>query len=248
MGMNRRGFLKITGISLLGLGISPAIDWFWRDEMEASVAKKWGMVIEMRKMDEETAKRCIEACHHVHNVPNIPDERHEVKWLFTVPFENAFPTQKHRYIEEGLKGKPFVVLCNHCENPPCVRVCPTNATWKREDGIVIIDHHRCIGCKFCILACPYGARSYNFEDPRPYIKELNSEFIPRAKGVVEKCNFCEERLAKDLLPACVEASKGALIFGDLNDPNSETRDVLSENHTIRRKSYLGTEPKVYYIV
>jgi len=133
---------------------------------------------------------------------------------------NVFPGQSDDFNTQNLLGKPFVALCNHCTNPPCVRVCPTKATFKRaEDGIVMMDFHRCIGCRYCMAGCPYGARSFNFRDPRPYIKtELNMKFPTRERGVVEKCNFCAERLADGLLPACVEACKaGALSFGDLAD-------------------------------
>ncbi|UCF57397.1 MAG: 4Fe-4S dicluster domain-containing protein, partial [Deltaproteobacteria bacterium] len=133
------------------------------------------------------------------------------------------------------------------------------ATWKRElDGVVMMDQHRCIGCRFCMAACPFGARSFNYGDPRKAPKELNPDFPTnmtyptRTKGVVEKCNFCAERLAKGQLPACVEvASKikaGALTFGDLEDPDSEIRAVLREHYTIRRKPELGTGPNVYYII
>jgi Fe-S-cluster-containing dehydrogenase component len=110
--------------------------------------------------------------------------------------------------------------------------------------------HRCIGCRFCMAACPYGARSFNWIDPRPFIKEKdeNREFPTRTKGVVEKCTLCYERLAKGLKPACVEASKGGLIFGDLDDPNSEIRQVLSSRYSFRRKPELGTRPSVYYIL
>jgi len=141
------------------------------------------------------------------------------------------------------------VLCNHCDNPPCVRVCPTQATWKREDGIVMMDFHRCIGCRFCMAACPYGSRSFNWGDPRPYITETNPDFPTRSKGVVEKCNFCVERLARGLIPACVEACKDkALVFGDLEDSSSEVRNILRSHYTIRRKPELGTRPQAHYIV
>ena len=100
-----------------------------------------------------------------------------------------------------------------------------------------------------MAACPYGARSFNYRDPRPFIKEENEnrEFPTRTKGVVEKCTLCYERLAKGLQPACVEASKGALIFGDVEDPNSEVRKVLSARYSFRRRPELGTQPSVYYI-
>ena len=153
-------------------------------------------------------------------------------------------------MEESLEHKKLMVLCNHCDNPPCVRVCPVQATFKRkEDGIVMMDFHRCIGCRCCMAACPYGSRSFNWFDPRTALAETNPDFPTRSKGVVEKCNFCAERLAKGLIPACVEACKeGALVFGDLEDPDSEVRAVLREHYTIRRKPELGTRPQVYYIV
>ena len=100
-----------------------------------------------------------------------------------------------------------------------------------------------------MAACPYGARSFNFRDPRPFIKkELNLEFPTRTKGVVEKCTFCYERIAKGVMPACVEASNGALVFGDLDNSDSEVRKVLDANFTIRRKPELGTHPSVYYVI
>ncbi|CAG37800.1 probable molybdopterin oxidoreductase [Desulfotalea psychrophila LSv54] len=154
-------------------------------------------------------------------------------------------------MSDVLKNNEFPVMCNHCENPPCVRVCPTKATFIEEhNGIVEMDYHRCIGCRFCMVACPYGARSFNWEDPRPHIKEYNHEFPTRMRGVVEKCTFCAERLALGQEPACLEAIKesGAMIFGDLNDPNSEVSKVLKENPTIQRKPSYGTKPSVFYIV
>jgi len=99
-----------------------------------------------------------------------------------------------------------------------------------------------------MAACPFGARSFNFRDPRPFMEETSNEFPTRMKGVVEKCNFCAERLAVGKMPACVEASNGILAFGDLDDPESEVRKLLKENYSIRRKQSLGTEPSVYYIV
>jgi molybdopterin-containing oxidoreductase family iron-sulfur binding subunit len=99
-----------------------------------------------------------------------------------------------------------------------------------------------------MAACPFGARSFNFRDPRPAIEKENPDFPTRMKGVVEKCNFCAERLAKGQMPACVEVSKGALIFGDLNDPQSDIRKLLAEEYAIRRKPNLGTFPSVFYIV
>jgi Fe-S-cluster-containing dehydrogenase component len=261
MDKSRRNFLKIAGFSVLGIGgigLKPAIGAITgaaRDEQlqlhpDALQGKRWGMVVDMSKC-REGCTDCIDACHRAHNVPDFPNKKDEVKWLWKEPFENSFPTQKHPYVDEVYREKPFLVLCNHCDNPPCVRVCPTKATFQRKDGLVLMDFHRCIGCRYCMAACPFGARSLNWRDPRPHIKEgkINREFPTRTRGVVEKCNFCAERLAKGLQPACVEVCKEkALVFGDLEDPDSEIRDILSQKHTIRRKPQLGTQPQIYYVV
>jgi molybdopterin-containing oxidoreductase family iron-sulfur binding subunit len=262
---SRRNFLKMAGIAALGAGASPVLNAFAAGGGPAATpktmkgkdilwAKQWGLVIDTRKLTTaEDLKPLIDACHKTHNVPFIDPaivghNRHEIKWLWQTGYANAFPDLEARYTHEEVETRPFLVLCNHCENPPCVRACPTKATFKRPDGIVAMDFHRCIGCRFCMAACPFGARSFNYRDPRPFLAETNLAFPTRTKGVVEKCNFCVERLADGLLPACVEASNGALVFGDLEDPASEIREVLRTNYTIRRKVALGTGPAVYYIV
>ena len=152
-----------------------------------------------------------------------------------------------------------MTLCNHCDKPPCVRACPTKATFRNEStGAVLMDFHRCIGCRFCMAACPYGARSFNWRSPREkdangklkYIKNVNTDFPTRMRGVVEKCNFCAERVAVGKIPACVEAcgDTGAMVFGDLNDPNSAVSKVLREKFTIQRKPAAGTKPSLFYII
>jgi len=263
MESSRRRFLKSAGISALGLSAAPLLNAAAKSGgagsgpqvhiqkgSHALTAKQWAMVIDVRKLKAaEDVEPIIEACHKAHNVPHLQNKRHEVKWIWEEEYKHAFPSQYHTFAGEHIKHAPFLVLCNHCENPACVRVCPTKATFKREsDGIVLMDFHRCIGCRFCMAACPYGSRSFNFRDPRPFISETNPAFPTRMKGVVEKCNFCAERLAKGKMPACAEASAGAIVFGDLYDPDSEVRTLLSEHFSIRRKQSLGTEPCVYYIV
>jgi Fe-S-cluster-containing dehydrogenase component len=272
MAVDRRKFLKVAGISaLFGLGGKTAIDIFAPGQLEASMKnevplvtneKKWAMVIDMRKclkqQDKERCKACMLACHREHNVPEFGNIKEEIKWIWQETYEHVFPGQHNEFIDEGVKYKPFLALCNHCENPPCCRVCPTQSTWKREDGIVMMDPHRCIGCRFCMAACPFGSRSFNWSDPRKAPKDMNPDFPTnvnyptRTKGVVEKCNFCAERLAKGQMPACVEACEKikvhALNFGDLNDPGSEARELLHTRYSIRRKAQLGTEPKVYYLI
>jgi Fe-S-cluster-containing dehydrogenase component len=265
MGMNRRDFLRISGWgALAGLGgaathelVRPgqAFSQQYLPDGKALKARRWAMVLDMRKclekVERDGCRDCILACHTVHNVPEIPTPRHEIKWLWKEPYENSFTSQHHEYADEGVHGKPFLNLCNHCEKPPCVRVCPTQATFKREDGIVMMDFHRCIGCRYCMAACPYGSRSFNFVDPRKYLdpEKMNPNYPTRMKGVVEKCNFCAERLAEGLLPACVESCPvKAMIFGDLEDSESDVRKVLRSRYTIRRKPELGTQPEIFYIV
>jgi molybdopterin-containing oxidoreductase family iron-sulfur binding subunit len=208
------------------------------------------MVIDPRKcLKDEGCTDCIAACDKTHNVPRFTERAREVKWIWKESFERAFPDQASLYTAEAFRGKPVMVLCNQCDNPPCVRVCPTRATWKRRDGIVMMDWHRCIGCRYCVAACPYGSRSFNWVDPRPHIKALNPDFPTRTKGVVEKCNFCEERLARGEQPACVVACKEkALVFGNLADPKSDVRQLLRSRYTIRRRPELGTHPEIYYLV
>lgn len=263
MDSSRRSFLKVAGISALGVGARPIKNVFAssagpgnesepqvKSNATALTANRWAMVVDTRKFESaEDIVPLIEACHKIHNIPEFENKRHEVKWIWEEEFKHAFPTLNNRFLAERIKHLPFLVLCNHCENPPCVRVCPTKATFKRaSDGIVLMDFHRCIGCRFCMAACPYGSRSFNFRDPRPFIRNMNPKFPTRMKGVVEKCNFCAERLAVGKMPACVEASNGAIVFGDLEDPTSSVRALLKSNYTIRRKQGLGTEPAVYYIV
>jgi len=263
MQSSRRRFLKMAGIAAVGLSTQPVIQAVAsssthgpqmeiRKGPQALAAKQWAMVIDTRKLQHaEDIEPLIEACHKTHNVPHFQNKMHEIKWIWETHFHNAFIDLPSNYLSEEVEHRPITVMCNHCENPPCVRACPTQATFKRaSDGIVLMDFHRCIGCRFCMAACPYGSRSFNFVDPRTGLndKEINRDFPTRTMGVVEKCNFCAERLAVGQMPACVEASNGALIFGDLKDPHSKVREVLQENFTIRRNSVIGTEPCIYYIV
>ncbi|MBU0993809.1 MAG: 4Fe-4S dicluster domain-containing protein [Proteobacteria bacterium] len=259
---NRRKFLKVAGASAVGLSVAPvmkahAIGEYFMPASQtgkhenALIGKHWAMVIDISKLTEDINEKITEACHSAHNVPELENKKHEIKWIWEEHFEHAFTDQRNSYIPDSAKHSPVLVLCNHCVNPPCVKACPTKATFKRDDGIVLMDFHRCIGCRFCMAACPYGSRSFNLEDPRNGLedrKPKNPQFPTRMKGVVEKCNFCAERLAVGQMPLCAEVSEGAIVFGDLEDPESEVRSILAKSFTIRRKPALGTEPSVYYIV
>jgi molybdopterin-containing oxidoreductase family iron-sulfur binding subunit len=253
---NRRSFIKLAGIAAAGLALAPKAMASGGAAAPVKVnataihAAHWAMVVDTTKLNTaEGIEKLAHVCHAIHNVPTIPTKQN-VKWLWAAPYEEAFPEQENPHLSESVHTREYPLLCNHCVNPPCVRVCPTKATYQRPDGIVAMDYHRCIGCRYCMAGCPYGSRSFNWGEPREYLdlKKLNAEYPTRMRGVVEKCNFCVERLAIGKLPACVEASEGALIFGDLNDPDSDVRKVLRERFTIRRKPTAGTEPSVYYII
>jgi molybdopterin-containing oxidoreductase family iron-sulfur binding subunit len=256
--MTRKEFLKLSGAGLVVLlggqelavlesaGQTPA-----QGKTTKQPRKQWAMIVDTRKCaKDQGCTRCMEACDSAHNIPDISNKAHEIKWIWNEPVDRVFNADDTRYMEASRREEWIPVLCNHCDSPPCVRVCPTGATWKREeDGIVMMDWHRCIGCRYCMAACPYGSRSFNWVDPRPYIETLNPNFPTRTIGVVEKCTFCPERLVVGKLPACVEACpEKALIFGDVNDPKSEIREVLAESYILRRKPELGTGPNIYYLI
>ena len=256
MDADRRKFLKVIGAStLLGVGGIAGAGAF--EEVRASdllagtkqEGTRWAFVIDVWKLETEgDYQRIIDACHRRHNVPSIANPKHAVKWIWTEDYRHAFPSTGSPYAPQRVEQKPFLVLCNHCDKPACVRVCPVQATFKRPDGLIQQDEHPCIGCKFCMVACPYGARSYNWVPPREHLAEIDPGFVPRTMGVVEKCTLCYERLDRGLAPYCVEAANGAVVVGNLNDPDSEVRRLINSRYTVRRKPELGTEPMVFYVV
>lgn len=277
MDMKRRNFLKLAGLSAIaGVGAPAAFKGLLNLEPSEAMAssapegaeqsamktgKRLGMVIDIRKFSEipGLAQKCIAACHTIHNVPDYGNKKDEIKWIWLEKYENSFPEHSNYKRNDAVEEMKILLACNHCDDPPCVRACPTQATFKMANGVVAMDYHRCIGCRFCMAACPYGARSFNWRDPRgkdkngrPFINRatMNQDFPTRMRGVVEKCNFCVERISFGLLPACVEATgdTGAMIFGDLNDEHSEISRVLRTTFTIQRKPSLGTKPSLFYII
>jgi molybdopterin-containing oxidoreductase family iron-sulfur binding subunit len=240
MKIGRKTFLRFASLPFLGLAGKKLSGL-------GGPQRRWAMAFDTQRCTkEEGCTRCVDACHLAHNVPHIPDRKREVKWIWKEPFRNVFRTE---YATAALESKPVLAMCNHCANPPCTRVCPTGATWKRADGIVMMDWHRCIGCRYCVAGCPYGARSFNWSDPRPHIHPVNPGFPTRTKGVVEKCSFCEERLAVGKLPLCVDACpERALVFGDLNDPGSEIHRLVRSRYGLRPRAELGTDPSVFYVL
>ena len=160
-------------------------------------------------------------------------------------FFHKVPVEDHFYMG---------VQCNHCQNPPCVKACPTKATWTEPDGIVVVDYDWCIGCRYCMAACPYYGRRFNWNEPQVPLKEMTKKqhYLGnrmRKKGQMEKCTFCVQRSREGRQPACVEACPtGSRVFGNLLDPKSEIRYVLKHKKVFRFKEDLGTDPKFWYFI
>jgi molybdopterin-containing oxidoreductase family iron-sulfur binding subunit len=197
---------------------------------------------------------CVQACMQENNLGRDS----QVQYIRVLQMDQGttnLEQSEHYYDAETVpvRGKYYLpVQCMQCDNPPCVKACPVNATWRDSDGIVVIDYDWCIGCRYCMTACPYWARHFNWTKPQIPVKELNrsTSYLgnrPRPQGVVEKCHFCTQRTRKGRQPACMEACPtGARIFGNLLDPQSEIRYVLANKKVFRLKEELGTEPKFWY--
>ncbi len=198
---------------------------------------------------------CVNACVEENN----QDRRSEMQYIRIHEHKNGqinFELAEDDYFHEVPAEGHFYMgtQCFHCENPPCVDVCPVKATWKEKDGIVVIDYDWCIGCRYCMAACPYDGRRFNWQQPEVPEEEVNKDqhYLGnrlRKNGVMEKCTFCIQRSRNGKNPACVEACPtGARIFGNILDPNSEIRWVLENKKVFRLKEDLGTEPKFWYFM
>jgi Fe-S-cluster-containing dehydrogenase component len=200
-------------------------------------------------------RKCVYACVEENNLSRDP----QVHWITVLDMDKDKGVDllhANAYYDPATVPQPdkfyFPVACQQCENPPCVKVCPVNATWTEPDGIVVIDYDWCIGCRCCITACPYGARRFNWKRPGIPPTELNptTELLgnrPRPLGVVEKCTFCLQRARKGRYPACVEACPvGARKFGNLLDPQGEIRYILANHRIFILKEDLNTRPKFFY--
>jgi molybdopterin-containing oxidoreductase family iron-sulfur binding subunit len=228
----RRKFLW-EAAALAGVALAPGIVLYDLAEgrppaTAASGAVRWGLLVDMNQC-ASGCDACVTACDAENGLPGT---------------KRATDSQWIRKIElTDLRGRvrSLPMMCQHCTEPPCVDVCPTGASFKRADGIVLVDRHTCIGCRYCVMACPYGARSFVHEpvtDQKPD--------VPRGKGCVESCTLCVHRIDHDRIPACVEACAAAghkaLLFGDLNDPQSEISQRVAAVATtgVRADLRLGT--------
>jgi molybdopterin-containing oxidoreductase family iron-sulfur binding subunit len=200
-------------------------------------------------------RRCVYACVKENNQSRDP----QIQWIRVLQMDKAEGVNiRHAdpYYDPPLvpqEGHFYMpVQCHQCKNPPCVKVCPVKATWQEPDGITVVDYNWCIGCRYCMAACPYGARHLNWGEPNLPKEEMNpvTHYLgnrPRAKGVVEKCTFCIQRTRKGLYPACVEACPtGTRKFGNLLDPQSEIRYIIENKRVFLFKEDLNTQPKFYY--
>ncbi len=198
---------------------------------------------------------CVNACIQENN----QDRASQMQYIRIHEMKNGqlnFDDSEDNYYHEVPAEGHFYLgtQCYHCENPPCTKVCPVGATWKEDDGIVVVDYDWCIGCRYCMAACPYDGRRFNWATPEVPEEEVNhnQHYLGnrlRKKGVMEKCTFCIQRSREGKNPACVEACPtGARIFGNLLDPKSEIRWVLENKKVFRLKEDLGTEPKFWYFM
>ncbi len=239
---NRRGFLRgaaafaatilAPGVTLYAFGgEAPPVR---APGTPVSSKVRWGMLIDINKCGDG-CDRCVTACRDENGWGSGGSGETASQWIRKVTLRD--PTS-------GAK-REAPVMCQHCAEPPCVDVCPTGASFKRADGIVLVDKHICIGCRYCMMACPYKARSFVHEpidDQKPW--------APRGKGTVESCTMCVHRIDKGRAPACAEAcaseAGGAMMFGDLNDPNSEISKAVAARANSQIRADLGLDPGVRY--
>ncbi len=198
-------------------------------------------------------RACADACHHENNHDRRTNQSYIRVFEMSqgsLDFDNGNAAYDHPVPQPGKYYLP--VQCQQCDNAPCVKVCPVQATWKEQDGIVVVDYNWCIGCRYCEAACPYHARRFNWSAPEIPADEINPDqaYLSnriRPQGVVEKCTFCLHRTRQGRLPACLEACPtGARVFGNLLDPSSAIRWVLENKRIFVLKEELGTRPRFFY--
>ncbi len=235
---SRREFLGTTAVATASLAVAPGVMLIdmahgRAPEEAASSSVRWGMLVDTNKCDSGCTD-CVTACNTENGLSGDTSETGS-QWIRKVELKD---------MRTG-KATSLPMMCQHCAEPPCVDVCPTGASFKRADGIVLVDKHICIGCRYCVMACPYKARSFIHEalaDQKPD--------VPRGKGVVESCTMCVHRVDKGQTTACAEActkaGHDAILFGDLNDANSEISKRVSTFATKQVRADLGLNTGVRY--
>jgi len=235
--LSRRDFLRsgaavasatlAPGVTLIAFGGSQA-------QAAADAGKRWGLLIDAGKCDAGCSA-CVSACRDENGWGGHGNPDTDAQWIRKVTLKNK--TTGHE--------TSMPVMCQHCAEPPCVDVCPTGASFKRADGIVLVDKHTCIGCRYCMMACPFKARSFVHE---PIVNQKSH--APRGQGTVESCTLCVHRVDAGGTPACVEACAGAgheaILFGDLNDPDSQISKRLAEYPSAALRPDLGLGQGVRY--
>ena len=227
------GVTLAPGVILYGITRSPQVTA--REPGSAASANvRWGMLIDVSRCDSG-CDQCVSACVVENGLQGQGRPATDAQWVRKVNIRKSQTGQS--------RSQP--VMCQHCAEPPCVDVCPTGASFKRADGIVLVDRHICIGCRYCMMACPYKARSFVHEE-----LEDQKSHAPRGQGTVESCTLCVHRVDADRLPACVEACNdaggGAMLFGDLKDPESEISKRVASYATQQIRVDLGLDPGVRY--
>ena len=235
----RRRFLSGAATAAAGAAVVPGIMLHEiahakPAEQPVSSNVRWGMLIDSNKC-AEGCNDCVQACNDEHGLTGFDRPATDAQWIRKVKLKD----------KQTGHTQTLPLLCQQCETAPCVDVCPTGASFKREDGIVLVDKHICIGCRYCMMACPYKARSFiheTLQDQMPH--------APRGKGTVESCTFCVHRVDNDETPACVEActaeNHNAMVFGDLNDPSSDISLQLKQYSSRQIRADLELNTGVRY--
>jgi tetrathionate reductase subunit B len=240
MSINRRQFLALGGAAAAGAALAPGLRLIElaqaRSPEEAATSlHRWGLLIDPSKCADGCSS-CVDACHVENGIQSHNRPATDAQWIRKVTVKD----KQTGHVET------LPLMCQHCESPPCVDVCPTGASFKRADGIVLVDKHICIGCRYCMMACPYKARSFVHEDTTG-----QKAYAPRGKGTVESCTLCVHKIDRgDGTTACAEACRKdgheAILFGDLKDPNSEITKRLASQSSIQLRPDLRLNTGVRY--
>ncbi len=234
----RRNFLK-TATAVAGVTVASGVTLTQLahakpDSQPVSDKTRWGLLIDSNKCSSGCTE-CVTACNEEHGLKSHDRPETDSQYIRKVTLKDKATGH--------VTSLPM--MCQHCETAPCADVCPTGASFRRDDGIVLVDKHICIGCRYCMMACPYKARSFVHE-----VIEDQVPTTPRGKGTVESCTLCVHRVDKDQQPACVEAcnqhAEQAMVFGDLNDPNSVISQELKKFGGTQIRADLGLNPGVRY--